>query len=62
MSTHITQHEGYDIKPHKDTPNNYIVVTSGRGGKIPACLEGLFTSRAVAKDKIDTYLRSKVKE
>lgn len=58
----ITQYEGYDIKPHKEIPTNYIVVTSGKGGKIPACLEGLFTSRQIAKDKIDYYLRSKVKE
>ena len=59
---HITQHEGYDIKPHKEIPTSYIVVTSGKGGKIPVCLEGVFTSRQIAKDKIDTYLRSKIKE
>jgi hypothetical protein len=62
MKDYIVQYEGYDIKPHKEVPTNYIVVTSGKGGKIPAMLEGLFTSRAIAKDKIDTYLRSKVKE
>lgn len=58
----IDQYEGYDIKPHKEIPTNYVVVTSGKGGKIPNCLEGLFTSRAIAKEKIDAYLRSKVKE
>ena len=58
----ITKYEGYDIKPHKEVPTNYIVVTSGSGGKIPKVLEGLFTSRAIAMDKIDSYLRSKVKE
>jgi len=62
MSAYITSYEGYDIKPHKEMPSSYIVVTSGKGGKIPVCLEGMFTSRAIAKEKIDVYLRSKVKE
>lgn len=62
MREYITSYEGYDIKPHKEVPTSYIVVTSGKGGKIPNVLDGMFTSRAVAKDKIDTYLRSKVKE
>lgn len=59
---HIEVYEGYEIKPHKEIPTNLIIVTAGKGGKIPACLEGLFTSRGIAREKIDNYIRSKVKE
>jgi hypothetical protein len=55
----IYSYNGYDIKPHKEVPTNYIIVTSGKGGKIPAIMEGLFTSVTVAKQVIDKYLASK---
>lgn len=58
----LVNYEGYQIKPHKEVPTNYIVVTSGKGGKIPDVLSGLFTSRAYAKAAIDTYLASKPKK
>lgn len=55
----ITQYKGYDIKPHKEVPTCYIVVTSGKGGKIPDVLSGLFTTRAFAMEQIDRYLEQK---
>lgn len=58
----ITQFEGYDIKPHKEVPTCYIVVTSGKGGKIPDCLSGLYTSRTYATQAIERYLESKPKK
>lgn len=58
----IVTYLGYDIKPHKEVPTNYIIVTSGKGGKIPAVMEGLFTTRVYAKDVIDKYLASKQKD
>lgn len=58
----MIHYEGYDIKPHKQNPTCYIVVTSGRGGKIPNMLDGLFTSPVYAKLAIDTYLAGKPKK
>lgn len=59
----IRIHNGYEVKPHKEHPMSYIVVTAGRGGKIPNVLEGLFTSPTLAMAEIDRYLASKpVKE
>lgn len=58
----ITQHEGYDIKPAKDIPTCYIIVTSGKGGKIPNVLTGLYTTRQYAKEAIDKYLEVKPKK
>lgn len=58
----IIEYNGYQIKPHRETPTSYIVVTSGKGGKIPNVLDGLFTTPAYAKETIDKYLASKVKE
>jgi len=55
----IYEHKGYQIKPHKEVPSNYIVVTDGKGGKIPRILEGLFTSVGVARNRIDDYLTVK---
>lgn len=55
----IHSYKGYDIKPHKDVPTNYIIVTSGKGGKIPAIMEGLFTTVTYAKQVVDKYLASK---
>lgn len=55
------EYKGYQIKPHKQYPNNVVVVTAGRGGKIPDVLDTLFTTRQYAKDAIDLYLSTKVK-
>lgn len=55
----IREHRGYDIKPHKEHPFSYIIVTSGKGGKIPDVLSGLFTSPTIAITEIDKYLLSK---
>jgi len=55
----IYEYKGYQIKPHKEIPTNYIVVTEGKGGKIPNALSGLFTSTGVAKTNIDSYLERK---
>lgn len=60
MNIHI--YEGYQIKPHKEYPSNYIIVTDGKGGKIPDCLGGLFTSTGIAKREIDKYLTTKNKD
>lgn len=59
----IRHYQGYDVKPHKEHPYCYIIVTSGKGGKIPDVLGGMFTSPAIAMTEIDKYLASKpVKE
>lgn len=55
----IYTYKDYQIKPHKEVPTNYIIVTDGRGGKIPDCMQGIFTSTKVAKEQIDTYLEKK---
>lgn len=49
------------MKPHKEFPTSFIVVTEGKGGKIPNVLSGLFTSFGLAKNTIDHYLDNKVK-
>lgn len=53
------EYKGYLIKPHKLMPSSYCVATAGQGGKIPAVLEGLFTSVGIAKELIDTYTNAK---
>ncbi len=58
----IRIHEGYQIKPHKEVPTCYIVVTDGKGGKIPDVLSGLFTTPEFAKAEINRYLASKPKK
>jgi hypothetical protein len=55
----IRIHEGYEIKPHREVPTSYIVVTTGRGGKIPNILSGLYTSPDYAKEAINKYLQTK---
>lgn len=57
----IYSYKGYQIKPHAQYPNNYIVVTEGKGGKIPEVLNTLFTSTGIAKREVDAYLAKKVK-
>lgn len=55
------EYKGYLIKPEKDVPSHYVVVTSGQGGKIPDILSSLYTTRQYAKDAIDLYLSTKKK-
>lgn len=55
----IIEYKGYQIKPDSKLPSNYIVVTAGRGGKIPAMLDSLFTTPSIAKETIDIYLAGK---
>jgi hypothetical protein len=57
----IYKHRGYLVKPHKEFPKTFIIVTEGQGGKIPNVLSGLFTSKGTACDSIDGYLSKKVK-
>lgn len=52
-------YKGYYIKPHKEHPKSYVIVTEGRGGKIPDIMTGMFTDRGTAKSVIDTYLAYK---
>ncbi|HET8689299.1 MAG TPA: hypothetical protein VFM18_22025 [Methanosarcina sp.] len=52
-------YKGYLIKPHKQSPSSYCIATAGQGGKIPAVLEGTFTSTGIAKQFIDEYLINK---
>lgn len=56
-------YKGYQIKPHTHVPTAHIVVTDGKGGKVPDVLTSLFTTSVYAKAAIDKYLDSKpVKE
>ncbi len=58
----IRIYEGYEIKPHREVPTSYIVVTAGKGGKIPNILGGLYTTPNYAKEAIDKYLETKIKK
>lgn len=55
----IRIYNGYEVKPHKEHPLSYIVVTAGKGGKIPNVLSGMYTSPTIAMTEIDRYLESK---
>lgn len=50
------EYKGYIIKSFHQSPSLKVVVTSGRGGKIPDTLSGKYTSDALAKAEIDRYL------
>jgi hypothetical protein len=52
-------YNGYQIKPHKEHPKSYIIVTDGKGGKIPDVLGGMFTSPTICKAQVDKYLEYK---
>lgn len=58
---YIQIYKGYQIKPSKNAPGTLVVVTDGKGGKIPTVLDTLFTSRGLAMAEIDFYLQSKNK-
>ena len=53
-------YKGYQVKPHAVYPAHYIVVTDGKGGKIPDVLSGMFTRTDIATIAIDKYLESKI--
>jgi hypothetical protein len=55
----MSEYRGYQIKPSPTMPSHYIVVTEGKGGKIPNVLQGMFTNRTIPKGIIDMYLDSK---
>jgi hypothetical protein len=59
MNEYSLEHKGYYIKPHKEHPYCYIVVTVGKGGTVPDRLSGMYTTRALAKIEIDNYLETK---
>ena len=52
-------YKGYIVKSDKNFPSLLTVAIVGRGGKIPAVLEGLFTSFGDVKQVIDTYTEGK---
>jgi len=53
------EYKGYIIKPHAHLPKSYVVATSGRGGKIPDVMSGMFTAPILIRQIIDTYLDNK---
>ncbi len=55
----IREYRGFQIKPHKELPMSYIVVTAGKGGKIPDVLSSHYTTPNYAKEQIDKYLDNK---
>jgi hypothetical protein len=55
------RYNGFIISPFKISPGLSVIATEGKGGKIPNCLSGSFTSASKAKEEIDKYLNSKVK-
>ena len=55
----MTIYKGYQIKPSKENPHSWIVVTDGKGGKIPKVLDGMFTTPQYAVSAIDLYVNSK---
>lgn len=59
MSNYQLEYRGYYIKPHKEHPKTFVIVTEGRGGKIPDVMTGMFTDKGTAKSVIDFYLISK---
>lgn len=56
MNNYRYEYKGYYVQPHKEHPTCYIVVTIGKGGKIPDVLSGMYTTRSLAKFDIDNYL------
>lgn len=52
-------HKGYIIKSYPLSPNLKIIVTEGRGGKIPDLLSGAHMSVGECIRLIDKYLKEK---
>lgn len=55
------KYKGYLINPSKTGPSLYSVAVEGKGGKIPNCLSGYYTTRTFAISDIDRYLDTKEK-
>lgn len=55
----MVEYQGFQIKPYKEAPTCYVIVTAGRGGKIPNVLSGMYTTPTYAKEAIDLYLATK---
>ncbi len=55
-------YQGYQIKPVKETPSLNLIVTDGKGGRVPDILSGYYTTKQYAKDAIDVYINSKTKK
>ena len=51
----MVEYKGYQIKSDPRMPKSYVIVTAGKGGKIPDVMNGAFTSTSVAKEVIDLY-------
>lgn len=56
IKEYTVEHKGYYITPDKVNPICYVVSTVGKGGKIPDCLNGMFTTKLYAIEEIDRYL------
>lgn len=56
---HIIEYKGFQIKPNKNMPTSLTVAVAGKGGKIPAVLDTLFTSIGEAKQTIDFYVKKR---
>jgi hypothetical protein len=54
------EYKGYIIKSHNKSPNLKVIVTSGRGGKIPDAFSGAHMSNGACMKLIDGY-KEKVK-
>lgn len=52
-------YRGFQVKPSPVNPTTLIVVTDGKGGKIPSVLDGMYTSFNIAQRDIDFYLNQK---
>jgi len=59
MNDYSLEYNGYYIKPSKNAPSCNIIVTVGKGGTIPDCLSGMYTTKTLAKADIDKYLLNK---
>ncbi len=59
MNEYFYEHKGYYIKPAPSAPQCYVIVTTGKGGKIPDCLAGLYNKKSLAMTDIDNYQESK---
>jgi hypothetical protein len=55
-------HSGYQIKPVRETPTLSLIVTDGKGGRVPDVLSGFYTTKQYAKEAIDLYLSTKTKK
>mgnify|MGYP003650161473 FL=1 len=54
------EYKGYIIKSYSKSPNLKVIVTSGRGGKIPDAFSGAHMSNGECMKLIDGY-KEKVK-